>query len=82
LPAPGLPGIPGGMPGTITGVPPPGAMPMVAPFALPSVPRKLRLITKDFFFILCSAPVQTGPGAHPASCKMDTVSFPRIKWLG
>jgi len=23
-----------------------------------------------------SAPVQTGPGAHPASCKMGTVSFP------
>ena len=21
-------------------------------------------------------PVQTGPGAHPASCKMGTVSFP------
>jgi hypothetical protein len=26
-----------------------------------------------------SAPVQTGPGAHPASCKMDTGSFPRVK---
>jgi hypothetical protein len=25
-----------------------------------------------------SAPVQTGPGAHPASCKMDTGSFPRV----
>jgi len=24
-------------------------------------------------------PVQTGPGAHPASCKMDTGSFPRDK---
>jgi hypothetical protein len=23
-----------------------------------------------------SAPVQTGPEAHPASCKMDTRSFP------
>jgi len=23
-----------------------------------------------------SAPVQTGPGAHPASCKMGTGSFP------
>jgi len=26
-----------------------------------------------------SAPVQTGPGAHPASCKMDTWSFPGVK---
>ena len=26
-----------------------------------------------------SAPVQTGPGAHPASCTMGTVSFPGIK---
>jgi len=26
-----------------------------------------------------SAPVQTGPGAHPASCTMDTGSFPGIK---
>jgi hypothetical protein len=25
-----------------------------------------------------SAPVQTGPGAHPASCTMGTVSFPRV----
>ena len=24
-------------------------------------------------------PVQTGPGAHPASCTMGTVSFPRVK---
>ena len=24
-------------------------------------------------------PVQTGPGAHPASCKMGTGSFPRVK---
>ena len=24
-------------------------------------------------------PVQTGPGAHPASCKMGTVSFPGVK---
>ena len=24
-------------------------------------------------------PVQTGPGAHPASCKMCTVSFPGVK---
>jgi hypothetical protein len=23
-------------------------------------------------------PVQTGPGAHPASCTMGTVSFPRV----
>ena len=26
-----------------------------------------------------SAPVQTGPGAHPASCKMGTRTFPGIK---
>ena len=26
-----------------------------------------------------SAPVQTGPGAHPASCTMGTGSFPRSK---
>ena len=26
-----------------------------------------------------SAPVQTGPGVHPASCTMDTMSFPAIK---
>ena len=26
-----------------------------------------------------SAPVQTGPGAHPASCTMGTGSFPRLK---
>ena len=26
-----------------------------------------------------STPVQTGPGAHPASCTMGTVSFPRVK---
>jgi hypothetical protein len=26
-----------------------------------------------------SAPVQTGPGAHPASCKMGTGSFPVVE---
>jgi hypothetical protein len=26
-----------------------------------------------------SAPVQTGPAAHPASCTMGTGSFPRVK---
>jgi len=26
-----------------------------------------------------SAPVQTGPGAHPASCKMGTGSFPGVR---
>ena len=26
-----------------------------------------------------SAPVQTGPGAYPASCTMDTGSFPGVK---
>ena len=28
------------------------------------------------------AHVQTGPGAHPASCTMGTGSFPGVKWLG
>jgi hypothetical protein len=26
-----------------------------------------------------SAPVQTGPGAHPASCTIGTGSFPRVE---
>jgi hypothetical protein len=26
-----------------------------------------------------SAPVKPGPGAHPGSCTMDTVSFPEVK---
>jgi hypothetical protein len=30
---------------------------------------------RDFF----STPVQTGPGAHPASCKMGTWSFPGVE---
>ena len=29
-----------------------------------------------------SAPVQTGPGAHPASCTMGTGSFPGLKRSG
>ena len=29
-----------------------------------------------------SAPVQTGPGAHPASCRMVTGSFPGVKRPG
>ena len=29
-----------------------------------------------------SAPVQTGPGARPASCKMGTGSFPGVKRQG
>jgi len=29
-----------------------------------------------------SAPVQTGPGGHPASYTMDTGSFPGVKQLG
>ena len=28
-----------------------------------------------------SAPVQTGPGAHPASYTMVTGSFPGVEWL-
>jgi hypothetical protein len=29
-----------------------------------------------------SAPVQTGPGARPASYSVDTGSFPGVKWPG
>ena len=29
-----------------------------------------------------SAPVHTGPGAHPASYTVATVSFQRVKWPG
>ena len=29
-----------------------------------------------------SAPVQTGPGAHPASCTIGTGSFPGVKRPG
>jgi len=29
-----------------------------------------------------SAPVQTGPGAYPASYTMGTGSFPGVKWPG
>jgi hypothetical protein len=29
-----------------------------------------------------SAPVQTGPPAHTASCRMGTGSFPGLKWPG
>ena len=29
-----------------------------------------------------SAPVQTGPGAHPASCTMGTGSFPGVRRPG
>jgi len=29
-----------------------------------------------------SASVQTGPGAHPASCTMGTGSFPRVETAG
>ena len=29
-----------------------------------------------------SAPIQAGPGAYPASCTIDTTSFPGVKWLG
>jgi len=30
--------------------------------------------------LLGTPPVQTGPGAHPASCKMGTGSFPGVKY--
>jgi hypothetical protein len=82
LPAPGLQGIPAGMPGAITGVPPPGAMPMVSPFALPNVPRKLLLMAKDLFMLLRFTPIQTGPGAHPTSCMVGTGSFLGVQQVG
>jgi hypothetical protein len=34
------------------------------------------------FWAICSAPVQTGPGAHPASYTMGTGSFPGVKRPG
>jgi hypothetical protein len=34
------------------------------------------IIVKGGHYVL---PVQTGPGAHPASCKMGTESFPGVK---
>ena len=30
----------------------------------------------------CSVPIQTGPGAYPASYTMSTGSFPGVKWPG
>jgi len=35
--------------------------------------------TFTFTLPVCKVPVQTGPGAHPASCKMGTGSFPEVK---
>jgi len=29
-----------------------------------------------------SKPIQIGPGAHPASCGVDTVAFLGVKWPG
>jgi hypothetical protein len=33
---------------------------------------------KSWWVVRFSTPVQTGPGAHPASCTMDTGSFPGV----
>jgi hypothetical protein len=41
------------------------------------VPGIESLLGRDFF-----APVQTGPGAHPASCTMGTGFFPGGKAAG
>jgi len=50
-----------------------------------------KLLKPKNYYIYCqvssvgtrfSAPVQTGPGAHPASYTMDTGSFPAVKRLG
>jgi len=37
---------------------------------------------KSSWGVRFSAPVQTGPGAQPASYKMGTGSFPGVKRLG
>jgi len=37
------------------------------------------MFTEILVGVRCSAPVQTGPGAHPASYTMGTGSFPGVK---
>jgi len=36
----------------------------------------------EFRWVRLSAPVQTGPGAHPAHCTMGIGSFPEVKRTG
>jgi len=36
-------------------------------------------IVSRWWWARLSAPVQTGPGAHPTSCTMGTGSFPGVK---
>ena len=45
------------------------------PYSLYRVSVRVQGCTLPFFH----APVQTGPRAHPASCTMDTGSFPGVK---
>jgi hypothetical protein len=42
----------------------------------PGIEKKIPVGARFF------APVQTDPGAHPASCTMGTGSFPGVKRLG
>ena len=37
---------------------------------------------KCWWGVIFSAPIQSGPRAHPSSCTMGTRSFPGVKWLG
>jgi hypothetical protein len=48
------------------------------------VPHRLetRLLVTTIAHRRFPAPVQTGPGAHPASYTMDTGSFPGVKAAG
>jgi hypothetical protein len=46
--------------------------------------KKLKNPWRNHNFMLVgakfSAPVQAGPGNHPASCTMGTITFPGMKW--
>jgi len=58
----------GGQSGTVTDFPPKTSV-----FPLSTIPPRIPVLARF------SAPVQTGPGAHPASCTMGTGSFPGVK---
>jgi hypothetical protein len=45
-----------------------------------NVKRVVEIAWRILFIVF--AHVQTGPGAHPASCTMDTGSFPGVKRSG
>ena len=59
-----------------------------APFSLMGRDSSVRIVTRygldgpwieSRWGARFSAPIQTGLGAHPASCKTGTVSFPTVK---